>query len=468
MSECERRFAALPSLDRLLRDERLQRAIDLYGRALVVHELRVLLSAKRAAIKAGAAPAASSTDLIEALLTRLVAASAPSVRRVFNLTGTVLHTNLGRALLPEQAIEAAAHVLREPCNLEYLLEFGTRGERDAHVEALLCRLSGAQAAVLANNNAGAVVLALNSLARGREVIVSRGELVEIGGSFRMPEIIESAGCTLREVGTTNRTHLYDFERAIGPQTAAILKVHASNYAIVGFTTSPDEADLAALSRKRGLPFIADLGSGSLVELQHFGLPAEPTPMRSLAAGADLVTFSGDKLLGGPQVGLAVGRRQYVELLRKNPLKRAMRLDKARIAALEAVLRLYLDPDRLAERLPTLRLLVRPVREITALAERLTGPLQAYCGSLARISVAPCTSQVGSGSLPLAQLESAALRITPADAHPGATAVGIARTLRALPVPVIGRVHDGAVWLDLRCLEDERSFSIQLHGRSLRT
>jgi L-seryl-tRNA(Ser) seleniumtransferase len=457
-------LSAIPSVDRILQDARLEPAIAEHGRRLVLDELRSVLARHRAKLlQAGAAPAASQGELVDQLLTALAASREPSVRRVFNLTGTVLHTNLGRALLPPQAIDAMARAMAEPCNLEYDLCEGTRGERDSHAEALLCRLTGAEAAVLANNNAGAVVLALNSLALGREVVVSRGELVEIGGSFRIPEIIESAGCRLREVGTTNRTHLGDYERAIGADTAAILTVHASNYAIVGFTAAPAPSELGALAQARALPYVCDLGSGSLVELQRWGLPEEPTPMQALRAGADLVTFSGDKLLGGPQAGIVLGRREWIERLRRNPLKRALRLDKGRIAALEAVLRLYLDPDRLAERLPTLRLLARPAPEIVELAHRMLAPLQAFCGAIAEVDVVSCASQVGSGSLPVERLASAALRITGTD-H--GRAERITEALRALPIPVIARIHDGAVWLDMRCLEDESAFAGQLRDRSL--
>ncbi|HJS38013.1 MAG TPA: L-seryl-tRNA(Sec) selenium transferase [Burkholderiales bacterium] len=456
------RLAAIPSVDRILQDPRLAPAIARQGRPLVVGELRALLAQYRTAMKAGAALPPSADAIVLGLLNRLDAVAQPSLRRVFNLTGTVLHTNLGRALLPQEAIEAEAAAQAQPANLEYDLEAGERGERDAHLEPLLCRITGAEAATAVNNNAGAVLLALNALAAGREVPVSRGELVEIGGSFRIPEIIAAAGCTLREVGTTNRTHLADYEKAIGPDTAALLKVHASNYAVVGFTAAPAESELAQLAHARGLPFVVDLGSGSLVELERWGLPAEPTPMRSLAAGADLVTFSGDKLLGGPQAGLVVGRRELVDRLRKSPMKRALRLDKGRIAALEAVLRLYLDPERLRERLPTLRLLARPQAEISALADRMRVPLQAWCGEKAQASVETCSSQVGSGSLPVDRLPSAALRIASSTVKPAA----IAKALRALPIPVIGRIHDDALWLDLRCLEDESAFVRVLEGRQL--
>jgi len=456
------RLAAIPSVDRILQDPRLAPAIARHGRPLVVGELRALLAEYRSALKAGAALPPSDDAIARGLLNRLEAAAQPSLRRVFNLTGTVLHTNLGRALLPQAAIEASAAALSAPTNLEYDLEAGERGERDDPIEALLCRITGAEAATAVNNNAGAVLLALNTLAAGREVPVSRGELVEIGGSFRIPEILEAAGCRLREVGTTNRTHLADYEKAIGSDTAALLKVHASNYAVVGFTAAPAQSELAQLAHARGLPFVTDLGSGSLVDLARWGLPAEPTPMQALAAGADLVTFSGDKLLGGPQAGLVVGRRELVAKLRKNPMKRALRLDKGRIAALESVLRLYLDPERLRERLPTLRLLTRPVGEIRTLAERLYPVVQNYVGDKAQVEVTDCASQVGSGSLPVDRLPSAALRIFSDQVRPAV----MLKALRALPIPVIGRIHDDAVWLDLRCLEDEAAFVSQLEGRKL--
>jgi len=456
------RLAAIPSVDRILLDPRLAPAIARQGRPFVADELRALLAQYRTALKAGAALPPSADAIVQALLARLADAAMPRMRRVFNLTGTVLHTNLGRALLPREALEAQAAASAGPVNLEYDLEAGERGERDAHVESLLCRLTGAEAATAVNNNAGAVLLALNALAAGREVPVSRGELVEIGGSFRIPEIIEAAGCALREVGTTNRTHLADYERAVGARTAAILKVHASNYAVVGFTAAPAERELAELAHARGLPFVVDLGSGSIVDLARWGLPPEPTPMRALAAGADLVTFSGDKLLGGPQAGLVVGRRDLVQRLRKSPMKRALRLDKGRLAALEAVLRLYLDPEQLRERLPTLRLLMRPAAEIAAVAERLRPALQAWCADTAMVSVAACASQVGSGSLPVDRLPSSALRIVSERLKPAA----LSAALRALPVPVIGRIHEDAVWLDVRTLEDEATFIAQLQGRRL--
>jgi L-seryl-tRNA(Ser) seleniumtransferase len=444
--------ARLPSVDLVLRGAAGAALVARYGRTLALDAVRAALAAHRSG---GAA--ASLADVTAEAGAALAALTRPSQRRVFNLTGTVLHTNLGRAPLPEDAIAAAAEAMRDPSTLEYDLDSGKRGERDDHVSGWLTRLTGAEAALAVNNNAAALVLALNTLAEGRETVVSRGELIEIGGSFRLPDIMTRAGTRLREVGTTNRTHLADFAAAIGPETGLVLKAHTSNYEIRGFTAAAPTARLAALAHERGVPFVEDLGSGSLVDLAGWGLPHEPTVAEALRHGADLVTFSGDKLLGGPQAGLVVGRAELVGRLARNPLKRALRLDKIRLAVLEAVLRLYADPDRLALKLPTLRLLSRPAGEIAALGERLLPAVARALDGIAEAVLVETKSQIGSGALPVSLLPSTALALRPLDR--GAEA--LARALRALPVPVIGRIESGRLLLDLRCLEDETAFLGQL-------
>jgi L-seryl-tRNA(Ser) seleniumtransferase len=460
-------LAALPAVDRLLAQPYVPALIDAFGREPVHHAVRALLAQKRAAILQGADveqvwPA--DPGAVEAQLrAQLEAAASPSLRRVFNLTGTVLHTNLGRAPMPEEAIDAVAAAMRSAVALEMDPVSGERGERDELVAPLLCELTGAQAATVVNNCAAAVLLALNTLASRREVIVSRGELIEIGGAFRMPDIMARAGVKLTEVGTTNRTHLRDYEQAIGKRTALLLKVHPSNYAIEGFTATVAEGELAALAHARELPLFVDLGSGALIDLAARGLPAEPTPRSLLAAGADLVAFSGDKLLGGPQAGILAGRRELVQRLRRNPLKRALRADKMTLAALEAALRLYRDPDRLRDRLPVLRLLTRDAGEIRALAQRLLPRVRAVLGEGCEVTVRDCQSQIGSGSLPVERLASAALVIAPLSQRRGQGSAlrALQRRLAELPVPVLGRVEKGALWLDLRCLEAEAEFLAQL-------
>ncbi|HEX7386573.1 MAG TPA: L-seryl-tRNA(Sec) selenium transferase [Castellaniella sp.] len=445
----------IPSVDALLREPAFLHLIAHHGRTQVLACLRdVLHQARTQPATEGAISAQSCASHCAA---RLQALNQTALRPVFNLSGVVLHTNLGRSPLPATAIEAVTRAMAQPITLEYDLDTGSRGKRDQSVESLLQTLTGAEAALVVNNNAAAVFLALNTLASGRETLVSRGELVEIGGSFRIPDILRRAGTTLVEVGTTNRTHLADYEAALTPATAVLMKVHASNYRIQGYTCAVDEAALAPLAHRHGLPLITDLGSGSLIDLEHHGLPHEPTPREKLAQGADLVTFSGDKLLGGPQAGLIVGRKAWVEPLRRNPLKRALRAGKMTLAALEAVLRLYLHPEAIAHELPTLRLLTRSAADIQEQAERLLPPVRTALGVRCHVEIVAVTSQMGSGSLPTEGIQSHALKIGSRDAQ------ALARAFRALPIPVIGRVHDGSLYLDLRCLDPdrERAFLDQL-------
>lgn len=448
--------AALPAVDRVLAFAGVQALAASHGRQPTLAAVRTVLSRLRSRALAGSLPAGALEEaaLTGAVAAELEAAGRPALRPVFNLTGTVLHTNLGRALLPQEAIAQVAEVMARPCNLEFDLEDGRRGERDGLVEPLLQALTGAEAATVVNNNAAAVLLALNTLARGREVIVSRGELIEIGGSFRIPDIMRRAGCRLVEVGTTNRTHRHDYAEALGPKTALLLKVHTSNYAIQGFTASVDEATLATLAHERGLPFMVDLGSGTLVDLTRYGLPREPTPQQALAAGADLVSFSGDKLLGGPQAGILVGRREVIARIRKNPLKRALRVDKLTYAALEAVLRLYRDPDRLPARLPTLRLLTRTPGDIEHTVQAVAPRLSSVLAGHASVAPTHLASQIGSGSLPVERLQSRGLRIEPLGGARGRgrRLAALEAAFRRLPTPVIGRIADDALLFDLRCLE----------------
>jgi L-seryl-tRNA(Ser) seleniumtransferase len=450
----------LPSVDAVLRTAVAATLEARFGRAAVVAAVRRTLATRRAADGPHDA-ALSADDAALAALAWLEQRDAPRLKPVLNLTGTVLHTNLGRARLAEEAIAAAATAMREAVALEYDLDKGRRGERDDVVRALLCELTGAPDATVVNNNAAAVLLALNTLAKGRAAIVSRGELIEIGGAFRMPEIVSRAGTKLVEVGTTNRTHLADYEAALDDRTGLLLKVHTSNYKIEGFTAAVPTRALAALARARSVPLVEDLGSGTLVELARFGLPSEPTVATTLAAGADLVTFSGDKLLGGPQAGFVVGDAALIARLNRNPLKRALRVDKIRLAAIEATLKLYRDPDRLTQRVPTFRALARSRDDIEAAARRVAPPVAAALGADFAVDVVACASQVGSGALPVETLPSAALALRPLRARGGRALRDLGAALRRLPVPVIGRVADGALLLDLRCLDDERAFLANL-------
>ncbi|CAH6636340.1 L-seryl-tRNA(Sec) selenium transferase [Pseudocitrobacter vendiensis] len=449
-------YSQLPATDRLLRDAAFASLLENHGHSQVVEQLRQLQDEARLAIRDTGALPGWCGDWAGEVTRRLAMGTQSAIRPVINLTGTVLHTNLGRAQQAEAAIAAVSQVMRDPVTLEYDLDGAGRGHRDRALADLLCRLTGAEDACIVNNNAAAVLLMLAATASGKEVVVSRGELVEIGGAFRIPDVMRQAGCELHEVGTTNRTHAKDYRQAVNENTGLLMKVHTSNYSIEGFTKTVEEAELAEIGRELNIPVVADLGSGSLVDLSQYGLPKEPMPQEMIAAGVSLVSFSGDKLLGGPQAGIIVGKKAMIAKLQQHPLKRALRADKMTLAALEATLRLYLHPERLAADLPTLRLLNRRVDAIHAQAERLREPLTQRYGDEFSVTVMECASQIGSGSLPVDRLPSAAITFTPKDGR-GSRLDALANRWRSLPVPVIGRIYDGRLWLDLRCLEDESRF-----------
>jgi L-seryl-tRNA(Ser) seleniumtransferase len=446
-------YTQLPAIDSLLRDPALQPLLRQSGTAFTTRQLRDMQQEARAHIQQFQSLPSWHTDWPEEAQRRVQQQQQSALRPVFNLTGTVLHTNLGRAPLSERAIEAVTACLRQPVTLEYALDDATRGHRDRAVSELLCELTGAEAACIVNNNAAAVLLMLATVASGREVIVSRGELVEIGGAFRIPDVMRQAGCQLVEVGTTNRTHLKDYRAALGDNSALLMKVHTSNYQIQGFTHAVSEAELVTLAAEHQLPVITDLGSGSLIDMTTFGLPAEPMPQQLIAAGVDLVSFSGDKLLGGPQAGIIVGKKSWIDQLQQHPLKRALRVDKMTLAALEATLQLYRQPETLREALPALRLLTRPAHDILQQAERLLPALEHTYGAEYSLAIAACSSQIGSGSLPVERLPSFALTFSPKAGH-SSTLTALVQRWRALPRPVIGRLQDSKLWLDLRCLDDE--------------
>ncbi len=439
----------LPKVQLLLETEEAASLIGTFSRQGVLEAVRRRLDATREAILNGKTDSFefSADTFFEELRAMLEAERRRSLRRVINATGIAIHTNLGRAPLAKDAVKALVETASAYSNLELDLETGNRGSRYAHVDALLCRLTGAEAAVAVNNNAAAVTLALGALAKDGEVVVSRGELIEIGGSFRIPDVIVQSGARLVEVGATNRTRIADYEGAIVDDTRLLMKVHPSNYRIVGFTGSAAREELVALGREYGLPVVEDLGSGTLVDLTQYGLPHEDTVQEVLDAGVDVVTFSGDKLLGGPQAGIILGRKNYVEQMKKNPLIRAFRIDKLSLAALEATLLLYLDPERLAESLPLLEQLSQGEKELKRKATRLQRALKK--NSALAVHIEDGLSYSGGGSLPGEGIPTKLVNVQASSM----TAMRLSGALRANDPSVVGRVADDCVVLDLRTVTD---------------
>ncbi len=437
----------LPKVDAMLERDDVAALAATVPRVLVLDAVRSAIDETRSVIVTGG-DADPSPDAVAAHAIALAQRAARrSLRRVINATGIVVHTNLGRSPLADEAVDAVTEVARGYSTLEYDVESGERGSRHTHVESLIRRLTGAEAAMAVNNNAAAVMMAIAALARGKEAVVSRGQLVEIGGSFRVPDVMAESGATMVEVGTTNKTHLRDYEAALTPRTGLLLKVHTSNYRVVGFTQEVDLADLVALGARHNIPVLEDQGSGVLVDVRQWGLPYEPTVAESILAGADVVTCSGDKLLGGPQAGIIAGRADAIALLKRHPLARAMRLDKMTLAALEVTLRLYLDPDRARERIPTLRMLSASRDEMAERASRLASEIAHACDDRVRTGTRDDVSRAGGGALPLADIPTVCATVEP-------TAMSVANleaTLRHGEPSVIARIADGRLLLDPRTL-----------------
>ncbi|EHQ57626.1 seryl-tRNA(Sec) selenium transferase [gamma proteobacterium HIMB55] len=449
--DIQAKLRELPSVSVVL--DEMADDITQHGHQAVTKAVRAHLSLVREQLQLGAIADVVTDSVLSAVRQALNGLNHSSLVPVFNLTGIVLHSNLGRATLAESAITAMAEVASGASTLEYDIAEGKRGDRDSHIEAILCELTGAEAATVVNNNAAAVLLTLNTLALNKSVPVSRGELVEIGGSFRVPDIMSRSGCRLVEVGTTNRTHLADYADAIDADTALLMRVHTSNYRIEGFTKAVPESELAHLAAQHEIPFIVDMGCGNLIDVKKLGLPHEATAQDTLRNGADLVLFSGDKLLGGPQAGIIAGKKSLVAQIKKNPIKRALRLDKVTLAALEATLQLYRNPEALISQLPTLRLLTRSEADIQLQAERLCDPVTSALDKNFSVEVARVSSQIGSGSFPVEVLPSAGLSIASKNGE-DAELRALDRRLHELPKPIIGRISNGALILDLRCLESD--------------
>lgn len=445
----------LPSVDRVMSHPAAAPLLERFSRLFVTDTLRDLIEELRQVIKSGhdlAPDRLQDESIITDLEKKLARATRPAMVRVVNASGTILHTNLGRALLSEAAAEAVELVARHPVNLEFDLQQGKRGQREGAIESLLRELTGAEAAAVVNNNAAAVLLGLNSMAEGQHVVVSRGELIEIGGSFRIPEVMAKSGAVLREVGTTNRTHPRDYAEAIDENTGLLLKVHTSNYRVVGFSAEVELKDLVAIGRERGVPVMEDLGSGALVDLSELGLPREPLVGERVALGVDVVTFSGDKILGGPQAGLVAGGKSWIDRMNRNPLKRALRCDKLTLAALEATLRSYVQSPDLLSEIPTLRAFSRPLEEIEEGGRKVLPLIRERLGPDYELELVDSTCQIGSGALPTEEIPSKGIAVRCSDLN----AEQVARVFRRADPPVIGRIKNDRFILDLRSAGDPES------------
>jgi L-seryl-tRNA(Sec) selenium transferase len=454
VSAVQEKLSQLPKMDELLEDVAIVSWFEVFDRSYVKNCLNEALNQVRQAILAGEDEDISHSAVVAIAGRKLTAKKRPNLRPMINATGTALHTNLGRALLSDKAVEATQRVNARYSNLEYNVEAGERGSRYAHIEDLLKELTGAEAALVVNNNAAAVMLLLTATTQGQEVLISRGELVEIGGSFRVPDVIESVGARLKEVGATNKTHLRDYERAITEETGALLRVHTSNYRVVGFSQVPDDKDLVALAHQHDLPAFNDLGSGLLIDLQPLGLPREPLVSEVVAAGYDVVSFSGDKLLGGPQAGILVGTKQYIDQLKRHPLLRALRVDKMTLAGLEATLQAYLKPEQAMKDIPLLQMLGQSEEKLARKAQTLADDIRALDKGY-QVNIIEGQSQVGGGAFPEARLATHLVEIS----HPDYSESTLEQKLRQAEFPIIARTSDGKVQFDVRTLLEADSGKI---------
>lgn len=459
MSEKKGLLSSLPKVDNILRDERIDCYSDI-SRSLILEAVRETLDFYRKGILEKKLDSFSYDKIIEDVVKRIENKNRMHLRHVINATGTVLHTNLGRAVLAKTAVDAVLNVSMGYNNLEFDLEEGIRGSRYSHVEELLSKITGAEAAMVVNNNAAAVMLVLSTLSRGREALVSRGQLVEIGGSFRIPAVMEESGAKLVEVGTTNRTHLYDYEKAVNENTGVILKVHQSNYKILGFTEEVDILALVDLGKKHGIPVVEDIGSGVFIDMSKYGFSMEPTVQNSIKMGIDVVTFSGDKMLGGPQAGIIVGRKEYIDKMKKNQLTRALRIDKMTLAALEATLRLYLDEERAISEIPGLNMLTKSKDRLKKDAVKLSRMIKTRLKDRARVEVIKDYSKVGGGAMPLESLETYAVAVKPN----GISIENLDYILRTENIPIITRLNKDRMIFDVRTLfdDDYKIISEMLH------